>query len=108
MGSTDMTGGVQDDERGVTSLARPAIGTGLEGVADFLAPLARADLRKNCQTDRMLLGSVGPVHCRQGRLVAIFGSIHDGVPAVVVGALEVREQPVERRLRGSLGLGHEV
>ena len=108
VGGAEVTGGVQRDERGVHGVARPAVGTGLEGVADFLAALARADLGEHGRTDRVLFGRVGPVHRGQGRFVAVLGAVDDVGPAVVVGVLEVGEQPVERRLRGRFDLGHEV
>jgi len=45
VGSTQVACGVQRDERGVYGVARPAIGSDLEGITDLLTTLSRTNLR---------------------------------------------------------------
>ncbi len=103
--SEEVAGRMQRDERGVHGVAGPAVGARLEGVADFLAAFARADLGEHGRTDRVLLGRVRPAYCGERGFVAVLGAVDDAVPAVIVGVLEVREEPGQRSPGRVLDLG---
>ena len=94
-GRSEMTGAEQADEHGIDGVARPAIGRMGKVSADVLALLAGADERQDRRTDRVILGLAAVIQYFQRVLGTLSSALDDLGPAVVVGVLEIVEDPVE-------------
>ena len=104
IGGAQVAGDQHDEQRAVNRVLLPAIGCGLEMLAQILALLAGAYEIEHAAADGVLGGIAGVAHLCERADIAATGAGNDLAPVAVIGLAKLREQPHQRAVAGILHL----
>gem|GEM_PF-2351600 len=92
----EISGHDHDKQRAINGILRPAERGRLEGFADVLPFLARADQLQHAAADRVLGDIAGVADLGKSPDIATAGARDDLAPVGMIGLGELREEPLQR------------